>query len=552
MVNVEYATTDVLVLGGGLTGYRAALAAHETGAKVTIAYRARGASPFIIGFNAPLAHVDKRDTPEVFLADMIQGGYQLNDQRLARVLAYESLDAFHSLDALGVPFSRDERDSEFPNGRVRQRHLSGNTYPRSVFVPEGTGRAVLDALIRKAQQEHIETISGHKVLRLIRDDGRVRGAILWKPQTDSLLVMEAGSVVVAMGGIGQLYAGSTYPVDVAADSFGLLLDAGAQLIDMEFVQFEPVVTVWPTECAGMEMPTAMLGDGAFLWNAKGERFMMRYNPPLGERGIEKAKMSLFIQRELDEGRGLPEGGVMFDTTVLPPDVLDSYVSHCKRLRAAGLEPSERSPIVAPAAHSTMGGALIDENGWTGVPGLFVGGESSGGVHGSSRIAGNGCTDTLVFGAVAGRNAAKNMPTRNPNPIASVAKAAIHELSGTAERHPGAAQEAKTAIQQLMSSTAGIWRRGDTLSQGQQQLDHVEQKLAQASAVDLTAAVQLSEARHMAATARVILSAAQLRTESRGAHQRTDHPQRDDDNWLRHIGFRKTDGGKLVHEYVPVR
>ena len=128
--------------------------------------------------------------------------------------------------------------------------------------------------------------------------------------------MRAGAVVVAMGGIGRLYADSTYPVDVGADAFGMALGAGASLIDMEFVQFEPVVTVWPEECKGMEMPTAMLGDGARLLNNKGERFMLAYNPPLAERGIEKAKMSLCIQREIDEGRGFPQGGVAFDATVL--------------------------------------------------------------------------------------------------------------------------------------------------------------------------------------------------------------------------------------------
>ncbi len=552
MFEVEYMQTDVLVLGGGLAGYRAALAARALGADVTMAYRARGASPFIIGFNAPLGHVDVRDTPEVFLSDMLQGGYHLNDTRLARVLAYESVDAFHSLDALGVPFAREVGNGVSPGGKVRQRHLSGNTYARSVFVPEGTGRVILDSLVRKAQQDGIRTIAGHKVLRLLQDDGCVRGAVLWKPQTDSLLVIDARSVVVAMGGIGQLYAGSTYPVDVAAGAYGLLLDAGAQLIDMEFIQFEPVVTVWPPECAGMEMPTAMLGDGALLWNAQGERFMLRYNPPHGERGIEKAKMSLFIQRELDEGRGLPEGGVAFDTTVLPPDVLESYVSHCKRLRAAGVDPAERSPIVAPAAHSTMGGALIDQDGWTGIHGLYVGGESGGGVHGASRIAGNGCTDTLVFGAVAGRNAAKHRPERNAKAVAETAKAAVNALSRSTAKDGGAAQEAKASIQTLIAGAAGIWRTGSTLASGLEKLGPIEERLEQAGAANPADIASLIEARHMAVTARAIMTAALLRTESRGAHQRTDHPRQDDANWLRHIGFRKSEDGRLVHESVPVR
>lgn len=552
MIKMEYVETDVLVLGGGLAGYRAALAARQHGAEVMIAYRARGASPFVIGFNAPLGHADARDTPEVFLADMIHGGYQLNDKRLARVLAYESVSAFRSLDELGVPFAREQGAGPTSSGRVRQRHLSGNSYPRSVFVPEGTGRAILEALIHKAQQENVRAIAGYKILHIVNHDDCVRGALLWKPQTQSVLVVDARAVVVAMGGIGQLYAGSTYPADVAADAYGLMIDAGAQMIDMEFVQFEPVVTVWPHACAGMEMPTAMLGDGAQLRNAKGERFMMRYNPPLGERGIEKAKMSLFIQQELDEGRGFPEGGVIFDTTVIPPDVLNSYVSHCKRLRAAGLEPSERSPIVAPAAHSTMGGAVIDQDGWTGVPGLFVGGESSGGIHGASRIAGNGCTDTLVFGAVAGRNAARHMVSRNAKVVRDAAKHALSPLSSQSARDSTAVQDAKESIRLLLAESAGIWRTGNVLKDGLTKLHLIESELEQAGSASLMELAGLFEAKHMAITARMIITAALLRTESRGAHQRTDYPQRDDSSWLQHIGFRKSDAGELIHETVPVR
>jgi succinate dehydrogenase/fumarate reductase flavoprotein subunit len=156
----------------------------------------------------------------------------------------------------------------------------------------------------------------------------------------------------------------------------------------------------------MEMPTAMLGDGAHLVNAGGERFMFRYNPGQGEKGIEKARMALCIQQEIDEGRGLPDGTVIFDTTQLAPERLESYVAHCKRLRTAGLEPSKQTPRVRPAAHSQMGGIRVDATTWTGVPGLFAAGEAAGGVHGASRLAGNGASDVIVFGGIAGKAAAR--------------------------------------------------------------------------------------------------------------------------------------------------
>lgn len=552
MYKTEYLETDVLVLGGGMAGYRAAIAAKERGAQVAIAYRARGASPYVIGFNAPLGHADSRDMPEVFFDDIIRGGYGLNDRRLARVLAYESVEAYESLAKMGVPFARGAELTGDGQRKALQRHLSGNTYPRSVYIPEGTGRAILDVLIGRSHQDGIRTIAGHKVVQLLRHEDAVVGALLWRPQTQTLLTVSARAVVIALGGIGQLYADSTYPVDVAADSFGLAFDAGARLIDMEFVQFEPVVTVWPEACRGMEMPTAMLGDGAQLRNALGERFMMRINPPMGERGIEKAKMSLFIQRELDQGRGFAQGGVLFDTTILQPEKLESYVSHCKRLRAAGVDPAVTGPIVAPAAHSTMGGVFIDENGWSGIPGLYVGGEASGGVHGASRVAGNGCTDTLVFGTVAGRGAVQGLLLRKAGRHEAATSEALGNLIALHGDESGAALEIKNAIRNLLPQAAGIWRSHTSLLNGLEVLNAISGRLDTATGSNLDEVIGVIEAKHMADTARMILSAALSRTESRGAHQRTDFPQRDDTNWLSHISFQKAEDGTIIKQLIPIQ
>lgn len=550
-MNIESAETEVLVLGGGMSGYRAALAAREAGATVTMAFRAKGASPYVIGFNAPLGHVDARDNAQVYFDDTLRGGYELNDRRLVRALAEQAVDAYQDLTGLGVPFALSGEVGGDGQPKALQRHLSGNTYPRSVYIPTGTGGAILDAMGARARNLGIQAIPGHKVVDLLRDGDEVVGALLWKPHTETLVAVRARSVVMATGGIGRLYADSTYPADVGADSFALAFDAGARLIDMEFVQFEPVVTVWPETCRGMEMPTAMLGDGAQLRNVLGERFMMRYNPPHAERGIEKAKMALYIQKEIDEGRAFPTGGVLFDTTLLPPGKLESYVSHCKRLRNAGVDPALQAPMVAPAAHSIMGGVAIDENGWSGVPGLFVGGEAAGGVHGASRLAGNGCSDTLVFGAVAGRGAANGMlphKTRNWNEIETQAMRSMANARGPG---PDIALELKEAIRQTLSSAAGIWRSKASLEQGQQALRHIAGRLEKATAARTAEIIDLIEARRMALAACMILDAALSRTESRGAHQRTDFPQRDDANWLCHNSFRRDSDGGLVQEPSPL-
>jgi succinate dehydrogenase/fumarate reductase flavoprotein subunit len=357
-----------------------------------------------------------------------------------------------------------------------------------------------------------------------------------------------------MGGIGRIYSDSTYPADVGSDSYGLALKHGAQLIDMEFVQFEPVVTVWPEDCRGMEMPTAMLGDGAHLKNAKGERFMFRYNPEHGEKQIEKAKMALCIQTEIDEGRGLPDDSVIFDTTVLPPERLESYKTHVRRLRSAGVDPLTTPPHVRPASHSQMGGVLIDDTGWTGVPGLFAGGESAGGVHGASRLAGNGCADTLVFGALAGRGAAKGMlPARDRNwdVIIDASVRSIRSYDG--QRGQAGISELKDSLRDIMLHSAGLWRREEGLTTGLRKL----REIAKIAKSDLAAngtdqAIEACELDQMITTAQIIVEASLLRTESRGAHQRRDYPKQDDANWLKHIGFRSDGVGGFVHEDVPIQ
>src|SRR4051812_8163391 len=371
VVDIAKLQTDVLVLGGGIAGYRAAIAAREQGIAVTMAFFARGASPFVLGCNSPIGHADERDSPEVFFEDTMRGGYGLNDRRLVRAMATGTVEAQRDLSDMGVPFPTEQ-------DRISQRHLSGNTFPRSLFIPEGTGRIVLEHLMARAGEIGVRILPALKVVDLLNDGGGVVGALLWDQRAEAFLAVCARAVVLAMGGIGRLYSDSTYPADVGSDSYGLALKHGARLIDMEFVQFEPVVTVWPEACRGMEMPTAMLGDGAHLLNAEGERFMLRYNPEHGEKQTEKAKMALCIQTEIDEGRGLPDETVLFDTTVLPKEQLESYKTHVRRLRNAGADPLTTPPHVRPASHSQMGGVLIDDAGWTGLPGLYAGGETAGG------------------------------------------------------------------------------------------------------------------------------------------------------------------------------
>jgi len=535
-------TTDVLVLGGGLSGHRAAVAAREAGRAVVHAWRAKGASPFIIGANVPLGHADPRDSPELFAEDMIAAGCGLNDRRLVEALTANALPSFFDLVGKGVPFARD-------GDRFRLRHLSGNTYPRSVYIPEGTGRVVIDHLARRANEIGVSTLSGLRAVALIAHDDRISGALLADPRTGTVVAVRAAVTILAMGGIGRLYADTTYPADVAADAYALALEAGATLIDMEFVQFEPVVTVWPEACRGMEMPTAMMGDGAGLLNAEGERFMFRHNPEHGEKRIEKARLSLFIQAEIEAGRGFPDGTVLFDTTTVPPDLLEGYVSHVKRLRQAGLEPLEAGPRVRPAAHSQMGGVFIDGVGRTGVPGLFACGEASGGVHGASRLAGNGGGETFAMGWHVGRSAAAEAgaaPADHPPGLDAALERFMDE-----GRLPEAPGEVVEEIRAAIAEAGGLYRHTRGLEAGLARIEAAAAGGGERQIASLGDALEARSLANMAQIARIILEAAEAREESRGAHQRRDFPKEDDAHWRHHIGFRLDGTGAIRREALAV-
>jgi len=527
----EAIDTDVLVIGGGLAGLRAATAARAAGVRVVQAFHGRGASQYIIGFNAPVGHADPRDGPEAYYEDTMAGGYAINDPALVRLLAEGAVPALRELEAIGVPFAR-------VGDKFAQRLLSGNRYPRSVYHPEGIGRHALERLAALAQALGVESLPGFKAVGLLRDGGEVTGALFARVANGQLVAVHAKATVLASGGIGAIYADSTYPADVASDSFALAHAAGAALIDMEFVQFEPTVVVHPAGCRGMEMPTAMLGDGAHLLDQSGERFMFRHNPGHGELKVEKARMALAIQQEIDAGRGLPDGTVLFDTTVLTREKLESYVGHCRRLRAAGLDPAVEAPRVRPAAHSVMGGVRVDALLRTSAPNLFAAGEAAGGVHGASRLAGNGAADVIVFGGLAGRHAAEH--ASRARPVERDRARTVREALAALEQPTGQADaptpdEIRDAVRTTLLAGAGLYRSRASLETAIARLEALAQAAASGLALRTPRdSLRALEAAHMVATGLHVARSALARTESRGAHQRTDHAKRDDANWMRHV------------------
>ncbi|WP_245178416.1 FAD-binding protein [Cupriavidus sp. AcVe19-1a] len=511
---LEVHQVDVLVLGAGVAGYQAAIAARRSGASVAIAGMAKGASPYILGFN--VAMPDGDDSADDFAEDTYLGGYGLGEPSLIHAMAQESWDAFEELYGYGVPFAM--------NGQVPSfRHLSGSRRPRSVFVASGTGNAIHRALTGVAGDIGIEEILGWHVVRLIRVGNAVQGAVMRHRHEKRCMAVLANATVLALGGLGRLYDASTYPHDVSGSSYALALEAGATLRDMEFVQFEPTVIVdGPSVIRGMEMPTAMLGAGATLLNAQGERFMLRYNPASAETKIEKAKLALFIQKEIDEGRGLAGGTVAFDARPLGREALQQYETHYRRLRSAGIDPATEVVRIAPAAHSLMGGVEVDACLWSGVDGLFACGEAAGGVHGASRIAGNGAADAIVLSRRCGRFAYDMQIAADASTRAEAVELAEQELAASDPSPKHAAALSRIASQ--LAESCGIHRSAAELQHATNVLAAIEDH-------------ESMEVRRSCMVARSIVTAAALRDESRGAHFRRDFPHTNDTHWRKSIRSR---------------
>ena len=496
---------DVLVLGAGIAAYQAAIAARQAGAKVCLAGRAKGASPYILGFNVALPEAG--DSWQDHARDTLAGGYMLGQPALVSAMCSEAEATFRELAQWGVPF-------DTAGAAPALRHLSGSRRPRSVFVREGTGLAIHKALVRRADALGVQQCPGLRVLGLL-GEGEVAGALAVDPQGRPF-AFHAASTVLAMGGLGGLYGGSTYPADVHGDSYALALEAGADLVDMEFVQFEPTVLCWPDAVSGMEMPTAMLGDGAIMTNRLGERFMCRYNPGDCEKQIEKARMALCIQSEIDAGRGTDHGGVWFDARHLDRRLIEGYVTHHRRLLSAGVDISQQPVHVRPAAHSLMGGVRVDPNFQSTTSGLFACGEAAGGLHGASRIAGNGASDAVITGRIAGRCAAAAVIRR---------RSYVAEGGEPQQALAREASEAPRAILQqvraCLSADVGIRRSGAGLQRAGEILDALSQQVSeQASGSPLA----WRDAGRAVLVAQSITRSALLRQESRGAHYRTDYPE----------------------------
>jgi succinate dehydrogenase / fumarate reductase, flavoprotein subunit len=525
---------NVLVIGTGAAGLRAAIAAHQAGSEVVVIGKRRRDDAHTVlaagGINAALGTVDPQDSWQQHYADTLREGYFLADPRVVELLAREAPAAVLELADWGAPFAR------LPDGRLDQRFFGAHRWRRTCYAGDWTGRAILRALIAKVAELGISVIDDQYVSQLLVADGTCFGALAFDLESGDRTVFLADAVVLAAGGHIRIWRRSSSRRDEnTGDGMYLALRAGCRLADMELVQFHPTGMVAPEEAAGTLVTEAVRGEGGQLKNALGERFMARYDPERMELST-RDRVALANYTEIAEGRGGPNGGVFLDISHIGKDRILERLPRMYRqfLELQMLDISSQPMEVAPTAHYSMGGVVVDpETHATEVVGLYAVGEVAAGLHGANRLGGNSLAETVVFGHRAGAAAAEYSATRDLQLRARhVVRAADQELSSLIRPGSEFARPLQRALRDTMWETCGVVRDQVGLQHG---LDRVAelQELARdvdvrpssegyadlAHALDLRASLVAAEATLLGALAR---------RESRGAHQRRDFPQLDPD------------------------
>jgi succinate dehydrogenase/fumarate reductase flavoprotein subunit len=551
MYNFE---TDVLVIGGGGGGAVAAYEASKHGARVMMVLKGRpqrcGSTIMAPGAIAGVG--DWRvpgDSPDLHFGDTVKGGAFLGEQGLIRKLVTESPDLIMELERIGALWEREE------NGKTYAlRTGGGHSFHRATFVEDRTGREMLRTLMGELKKRNITILPEVMILRLLKSSNRIAGAVGLNLETCEAVLLRAKTVILACGGAGNLYLNTDNPMDVTGDGFGLALAAGAELIDMEFVQFFPLGFCFPVSLRGA---LAALPYYVYLRNRPGERFMEKYDPQRLELST-RDKVSRAIYTEIKDGRGSPHGGVYADMTYHEPGYIGRMQpALSETYRKIGIDPENDYLEVAPTCHFFMGGAKVDENWQSTISGLFVIGENAAGIHGANRLSQNALAELLVSGTWAGKAAALLAAQINQADIDPCeAKTLIGSVSQLLARDTDIGPMAlRNRIRQLMWEKVGLYRTESSLLDALENLEAIEahldqQALSVGSRHYNRELVQSFENYFLLSTAMCVTRAALHRTESRGAHYREDYPARDDRNWIKHVVIRQMDDKFDLHT-IPV-
>jgi len=530
--NYETREHDVLVIGAGGAGLRASLEALAQGASVGVICKSLLGKAHTVmaegGIAAAMAHVDSADNWKTHFRDTMRGGKLLNNWRMAQLHAQESPERVRELEQWGALFDRTEK------GDILQRAFGGHTFKRLCHVGDRTGLEMIRTLQDRGVQQGIDVYMECTVTRLLTDGGRVTGAFAYWREAGRFIVFKARAIVIATGGIGKAWRITSNSWEYTGDGMALAYEAGAELMDMEFVQFHPTGMVWPPGVQGILVTEAVRGEGGILRNKAGERFMEKYDAKRMELSTRDV-VARSIYTEVKEGRGTEHGGAYLDISHKAAEYvkkkLPSMYHQFKEL--ADVDITKGPMEVGPTCHYMMGGIRVEaETAQSTISGLFAAGEAAAGLHGSNRLGGNSLSDLLVFGRRAGLAAAEyakrtSATSFDNSQVDQAEKELLAPFSNSATENPYAVQR---DLQEVMQNLVGIYRTKEDLEKALVELEKLKVRTAKASvegsrlfnpgwhlSYDLKAMLIVSEA---------VTRSALARTESRGAHSRIDYPNVD--------------------------
>ncbi len=521
---------DVLVIGAGGAGLRAAIEALAQGVSVGVVSKSLLGKAHTVmaegGIAAAMGNVDSADGWKPHFRDTMRGGKMLNNWRMAQLHAQEAPERVRELEHWGAIFDRTA------DGNILQRAFGGHTYKRLCHVGDRTGLEMIRTLQDRGVQLGFDVYMECTIVRLLKDGNRCVGAIGYWREQGRFVVFKAKSVVMATGGIGKAWPITSNSWEYTGDGMALAYEAGAELMDLEFVQFHPTGMVWPPGVQGILVTEAVRGEGGILRNSKGERFMEKYDPKRMELSTRDV-VARSIYTEVKEGRGTEHGGAYLDISHKPAEYvkkkLPSMYHQFKEL--ADVDITKGPMEVGPTCHYVMGGIRVDgDTAQTTLPGLFAAGECAAGLHGANRLGGNSLSDLLVFGRRAGLAAAKqakevSSPTIDPAQIDAAEKYALEPFQ---RQHGESPYAIHRDLQKTMQSLVGIFRTRTDVEQALAELEKLNERWKLVSvegsrmfnpgwhlALDLHSMLKISEA---------VARCALVREESRGAHSRIDFPE----------------------------
>jgi len=539
MVAVDSYTTidrDVLVVGAGGAGMRAAIAAAEAGCTVAVVTKSLLGKAHTVmaegGIAAGLGNVDADDSWEVHFADTMLGGQLLNNWRMVEIYAHEVIDRVYELERWGGLFDRT------PDGRIMQRAFGAHSWKRLAHVGDRTGLELIRTLQdRMVHTSGVDVYMEYTLTALLKDGDRVCGAIGYNRNDGGFVVFRAGAVVLGSGGWGRMYRQTSNSWESTGDGAAMAYTAGAELLDMEFVQFHPTGMIWPPGARGILVTEAVRGEGGLLFNSEGKRFMLEYDPVKKELSSRDV-VARSIYKEVQAGRGSPHGGAFLDVRHLGAErVKQKLPSMYEQFHAlASIDITQQPMEVGPTIHYTMGGVRVDaETGATTVAGLYAGGEAAGGLHGANRLGGNSLGDILVFGRRAGDAAADYARSRRREPktiderqVAEEQTALLRPLSPSGDgAGPGEnPYKLHEELQAAMQDDAGIGRSEESLTRA---LGAIQELSVRAEHMRVGGGRMLNPGWHtcrdvtnMLIISEAIVRSAIERRESRGSQWRFDH------------------------------